>query len=164
MCATHFRGVLVCLALLGVVPVFAAQTKPADKPKPAMLSAAEKELIDLMNEERAREKLPPLKPSDKLMLAARNHAQNMAKQEKGSHVLDDKTPIDRAKDVGYAFRQLGENWASGQKTNALAIKQWMDSPPHRANILKKEFTEIGVGIAKSAKGKLYYCQLFGTPQ
>jgi len=139
------------------------QAGPDDLETPVELSKAERELIELVNAERAKEKLPPLKPNVKLLAAARGHALNMARQNKAAHVLDDKSPVDRVKEAGYAYRLIGENWAYGQKTNAAAMKQWMESPPHRANILKKEYTEIGVGIAHNGKGVPYYCQLFGTP-
>ena len=44
------------------------------------------------------------------------------------------------------------------------MKLWMDSPEHKANILRDKFTEIGIGIARNAKGEVYYTQVFAAPK
>ncbi|HEV3143850.1 MAG TPA: CAP domain-containing protein [Gemmataceae bacterium] len=136
--------------------------KPAPEPEVA-LSPEEKALVQLTNEARKKEDLPELKVNAKLMKAARNHSANMAKQEKMAHELDDKNPADRLKDLGYAVGHLGENVAFGQEKPQEAMETWMKSDDHRANILGKDFTEMGVGVAKSAKGTLYWTQVFARP-
>src|SRR5688572_9626074 len=81
---------------------------PAQEAK-VELTKDERALLDLINKERAKEKLPSLKPNPVLMKLARDHSANMAKQEKMEHVLDGKTPGDRADDAGYGFQSIGEN-------------------------------------------------------
>lgn len=149
----------VLLALAAAVAPSAAQNKKHE------LSNDEKKLVELTNAERKKEKLPPLKINLVLSQVARKHSENMAKQNKMDHVLDDKNPLDRVKASGYRYGYVGENIAYGENVSLETIMEsWMNSPPHRKNILKKEFTEIGLGAAKSAKGVWYYTQVFGTPR
>jgi len=129
------------------------------------LSTEEEKIIELVNKARAEEKLPPLKANKRLMEAAQKHSANMARQEKMEHTLDDKTPADRIKAESYLYAKCGENIAAGEAWKIEAVHDaWMKSEGHRANILDKDYTEIGVGLAKSAKGEMYYTQVFGKPQ
>jgi uncharacterized protein YkwD len=152
--------------LIAVFSLFAAQDKK-EEPKP---SKREQELIDLTNDLRKAARLTPAAPSPgpltaspKLMAAARAHAANMAAQDKLDHTLEDKTFADRAKDAGYQYRLIGENIAWSPETSKEVLEGWMNSPPHRENILREEFTEIGVGMARNQKGEQYWVQVFGTP-
>jgi uncharacterized protein YkwD len=129
------------------------------------MSRAEKVLLDLTNKERAKEKLSPLKPSPTLFKVARAHSANMAKQDQANHVLDGKNPSQRTLAAGYDYKHLGENIADTDGAPmGVIMKGWMNSKHHRDNILKPEYTEIGLGIVRSGKGIIYYTQLFGTPK
>ena len=120
-------------------------------------------LVELHNKERAKEKLGPLKVNAKLMAAAEVHAKWMAENEKMSHEgADGSDPAKRVKDQGYLFERIGENVAEGQKNGTMAMKAWMESPHHKENILKPEFTEIGVACEISASGEPYWAADFGT--
>jgi uncharacterized protein YkwD len=61
-----------------------------------------------------------------------------------------KSSTDRIRDSGYLAGangwSVGENIAMGQATAAALMDDWMTSPGHRANILKPEFTHLGVGV------------------
>jgi uncharacterized protein YkwD len=151
---------LSALALCLVVAVGPAQDKKFK------LEPTEQMLLELTNAERKKEELPPLKASALLSKAARAHSQNMAKQGKLEHELDEKTPVDRIKETGYKIRRAGENIAFGTEDLSLAdiVKLWMESEGHKANIMNPDFTELGVGIARNEKGEIYYTQVFGTPQ
>jgi len=129
------------------------------------LTVEEQAVLELTNQERAKEKLPPLKPNPILMKIARAHSQNMAKQEKLAHELDGKKPHQRAEDAGYKLGWIGENCAVGSDPYAPkdVVKSWMDSPGHRRNILDKRYTEIGIGMAKTSGGDIYWTQVFGNP-
>ena len=126
------------------------------------VSALEKGVLDLTNAERAKMNLPPLKPNAKLFYAARFHSKNMAVTKQFSHILDDKNPIDRAKAYGYPVPYVGENIALAAQTPAQAITIWMNSQGHRENILKPQYTEIGIGIYRSGNGPLNWTQVFGA--
>lgn len=128
------------------------------------ISKQERKLLDLVNAEREKEKLPALKPNLTLCRVARKHSANMAKQGKMEHVLDDKTPFQRIKAGGYRYRYAGENIAAGDAPMEDIVKAWMESPKHRENILSKNFTETGVGLVTDPKDILYYTQVFGKPQ
>jgi uncharacterized protein YkwD len=152
--------------LLAVLPLAAAQEK---KEEPE-LSKEEQELIDLTNAQRKAARLTPGAPTpgplvanQKLLAAARAHAANMAAQDRLDHILDEKSFTDRTKDAGYQYSLVGENIAWNRQTPRAVLEVWMDSAPHRENILKEEFTEIGVGVAKNKAGERYWVQVFGTP-
>jgi uncharacterized protein YkwD len=155
---TRLAYVTVCLW----VATASAQEQKDTKFK---LDAVEAKLLELTNAERKKEDLPPLKPNPKLFKAAREHAKNMAKQEKLAHDLDCKTPFDRIKEAGYTFGRAGENVAYGSDGFPLAdiMKNWMESEGHRANILHTDYTEIGLGIGRSDNGDVYYTQVFAAP-
>jgi uncharacterized protein YkwD len=129
-----------------------------------VLSPEEQKLIDLTNAERKTAELKPLKPSAVLMEVARAHAANMAKQGKAEHVLDGKNPSERVKEAGYRYAYTGENVAWNQDTPKEVLADWMESKPHKENILKPEYTEIGVAEVKNKKGERYWVQVFGTPR
>jgi uncharacterized protein YkwD len=138
------------------------QTKEPDKTEP---TATEKAIVELINMERAKEKLPALKIHAVLTKVAREHSQNMAKTGMLQHVLDGKKPTDRVKASGYRFLMCGENIAvsEGKYTPAEIVQGWMDSKSHRENILTPRFSETGLGIATNDKGETYYTQVFATP-
>jgi len=128
------------------------------------LSDIEKAVIEATNAERRKAELPPLKANQKLVVAARDHATNMAKQDKLEHILDEKSPADRVLAQNYKFLRAGENIAWNQKTPADVLESWMNSEGHKANILHLDYTEIGVAMVENAKGERYWVQVFGKPQ
>jgi uncharacterized protein YkwD len=127
------------------------------------LAAMEQSLLELTNQERAKEGLQPLRASAKLFQAARSHSTNMASQGQMAHELDGKNPGDRLREVGYVGSNWGENVAAGQRTPAEVVEGWMNSEGHRRNILNPQYTEIGLGIAGGDRGGYYWTQVFGTP-
>jgi uncharacterized protein YkwD len=159
-CPRWFAIVAFCF-VAGFVSGGSADKKDQDKLR---LSAPEQQLLDLTNQERKQHDLPPLQPAPILFKVARGHSANMAKQEKMAHVLDGKTPYQRIKGAGYAYRYSGENVAYGEVELEEIMKAWMASPAHRDNILNRKFTEIGLGLATSEKGEVYYTQVFATPK
>jgi len=154
------RGaVLACLA-----GALSAAAPPRGDEK-LTLSKEEQRLLDLTNQERARKKLPALKPNPVLFRVARAHSANMAKQRKMAHVLDGKKPPQRVEAAGYRLGWVGENIAvSGDLEPDEVMKDWMGSKLHRENILNPRYTEIGIGLAKNSKGEWYYTQVFARPR
>jgi uncharacterized protein YkwD len=151
--------------LLAVVVLAFAPLARAEDPKKDAIADFEKAVIELTNKERAKQKLPALTVQELLTKAARMHSANMAKQGKLEHVLDGKTPADRAKEAGYVATKIGENILKSDDkiTPAELVAAWMESPRHRENILRADVMQIGVGVVKSAKGDWYYTQMFGRP-
>jgi uncharacterized protein YkwD len=140
-------------------------TPAGEKIKPTEQTANEIKIFEMTNEERKKKNVSQLVLSASLSKIARAHSENMAKQMKFDHKLDEKTPFDRMRDAGYKYQNAGENIAQGDE-NAnldLIMKSWMDSKNHRANILHADYTEIGIGIARDKMGQIYYTQVFGRP-
>jgi uncharacterized protein YkwD len=128
------------------------------------LSPELRELVAAHNKERAAEELEPLAPNAKLTAAALEHARDMAEHKKLSHEGSDGSKFnERIERQGYRGRRLAENVAEGQKSVEEVMREWMNSPHHRANILG-DFKEIGMAYATSDDGTLYWCTTFGLPR
>jgi uncharacterized protein YkwD len=128
-----------------------------------MLTEQEQQLVELVNQERKKLKLPPLKVNPVLCQVARAHAANMARQGKMEHNLDGKTPYDRIKAAGYKYAVAGENLARGNLPLPDVVKAWIESRVHRENIEDGDFSETGIGLAKGDTDKVYYAQVFAQP-
>ncbi|MEU2900168.1 CAP domain-containing protein [Streptomyces sp. NPDC001273] len=130
---------------------------------PGGLDRTAGEVVDLTNRERARAGLPPLSRDARLTAAAQAHSADMVARDFYSHTAPDGSrPWDRAAAAGSARRTVGENIACGQRSAAEVVEGWMNSPGHRANILKADFTHIGVGFAGGGRAGTYWTQLFGA--
>lgn len=106
----------------------------------------EAQMLQLVNEERAKAGLPPLKADPEMAVVARKHSQDMFARGYFAHVnLDGADPFDRMRKEGVRFITAGENLALAQ-TLKLAHTGLMNSPGHRANILHKSFGRLGIGI------------------
>jgi uncharacterized protein YkwD len=103
----------------------------------------------------------PLVINDKLTKAAQLHAQWMADMNNMSHNEGRATVADRAKAAGYNWNYVGENIAMGYPDVPAVMSGWMHSPGHRANILNKNYKDVGFGVAKSKSGAIYWCADFG---
>jgi uncharacterized protein YkwD len=156
----------VLLLFVVAVSVTGLHYVAADEPKapPKLeLTDEEKAILELTNKARAAEKLPPLKPNAALFQAARSHSENMAKQDKLEHLLDGKRVSDRATAAGYDWMEIAENVAvADDATPKDIVDGWLKSEGHRKNLLNPNFKEIGLGVAKNAKGEKYYTQVFGV--
>lgn len=127
-------------------------------------AALESEILVLVNKERRLHGLKPLVLNPRLDLAAKLHAQNMARYRKMAHDLPESplpTLSHRAQHVAYYFATIAENIALGYPDAETVVMGWMKSPGHRQNILSREIVEIGTGVADSPSGRLYFCQVFG---
>ncbi|MBY0561878.1 CAP domain-containing protein [Hyphomicrobium sp.] len=138
------------------------------------LPQVEQHIVDLTNKARQEQKQPALKINALLAKAARAYAERVARSGTFSHTADGRTPAQRAESAGYKHCDIAENLAMDQDsqgfdTGALALQAvagWMNSPPHRANIMRASVTEIGVGVARAPgpKPKFIAVELFGRPQ
>ena len=112
----------------------------------------EAEVLRLTNQERAAAGLQVLVSCPRLADSALGHSQRMLTSQFFSHTDPEtgKSGTDRIRDSGYLTGangwSVGENIAMGQATAAALMDDWMTSPGHRANILKPEFTHLGVGV------------------
>lgn len=155
----------LALALLMMVPASAQLIKRhRNRPEAkgmVYLTEVEKGIFKLTNEVRRKSGLPVLTKEKLLAEVARKHSEDMLMRKYFSHVSPDgKSPHERViKGYPYPLQASGENiWgASGSEpleTELLAriiVDTWMSSPGHRENILRPEFTDIGVGVAAVGK-------------
>lgn len=115
-------------------------------------------VLELCNAERAKRGLAALRPAADLADAAAVRASELPRAF--SHTRPNgKDCFTAVRDHGHT---MGENVAAGDATPESVVASWMESPGHRANILKPEFRELGVGFFDSGEGALryYWAQLF----
>lgn len=122
------------------------------------------EILKLVNQERSKAGVQPLTLSDKLTNVANIKAKDMADKNYFSH--DSPTygsPFDMMKQFGISYSYAGENIAAGQKSAAEVMNSWMNSSGHKANILNKNFTQLGVGFYRGGQYGTEWVQMFIKP-
>jgi uncharacterized protein YkwD len=114
-------------------------------------------VLCLHNRDRAAHGLPALRENAKLRRAADGHSADMVAQSYFAHdSLSGADMAERILRTGYARGRgwsLGENiaWGTGSLGTPAEIQRaWMESPGHRANILRRQFREIGIGVVVGA--------------
>jgi len=133
-------------------------------PSQAPGRAFEKEVIRLVNVERAKYGLKPLAENWELSRVARYKSNDMADRRYFSHTSPTYgSPFTMMKNFGIRYTSAGENIAMGQKSAAEVMNGWMNSSGHRQNILNPNYTQIGVGYAVNSKGTPYWTQMFIRP-
>jgi len=122
-------------------------------------SAAEHSLREAVNHERKANRLGALKWDEGLAIAARKHAQEMAKRRAVEHNFPGEPSLpSRATKAGARFISISENVV--QAANAkVAHSEFMHSPNHKANILDPDVDSIGIGVAQR-DGQLFVAQDF----
>jgi Cysteine-rich secretory protein family len=117
-------------------------------------SAADETLLNAANRDRAAAGLQPLKWNNALAGAAHQHALRMAHANTLSHQLPHEPSLqERARHAGARFSVIAENVAQGPSVSGLHT-QWMNSPPHRANLLDPQLNAIGISVVQS--GSTYF--------
>jgi uncharacterized protein YkwD len=120
----------------------------------------EAEMLDLVNSERAEQGLGPLEADPELTEVARKHSADMFARGYFSHIAPEGTdPFDRMHRDGVRFRVAGENLALAP-TLEIAHTGLMNSPGHRANILRPQFGRVGIGILNGGRRGLMVTQKF----
>ncbi len=156
---------------LGGAPLFVTrigedQTEQLDLPDGLEVSAdpvAERQLFDLVNEERTQRGVGALAWDERLVPVSRAHSEEMFKLKYFSHDSPVAgSPFERIRGAGIIYSRAGENLAYAQSVVA-AHRALMDSPGHRENILRPEFTRIGIGVINAGIYGRMFTQLFVTP-
>ncbi|MFF4751874.1 CAP domain-containing protein [Streptomyces sp. NPDC002514] len=128
--------------------------------KVSAATAAEAQVLKLVNEERAKAGCDALTASGSLTRLAEAFSADMAARDFFDHTdPDGRTPWDRASAADISGLG-GENIARGQADAAAVMEAWMNSPGHRANILNCDFTTLGVGVHFGSGGP-WWTQDFG---
>jgi uncharacterized protein YkwD len=143
----------------GWVPMPKPTPTPVPTPVVPPLTGLDDTLLKLHNAQRSANS--PLKINAQLDVAAVKHAQWMASNRNMSHFEGSKSVADRAKAAGYNWSYVGENIAEGYTDANAVFKGWMGSMGHRANILNRNYQDVGFGAAKDANGAIYWRAVFG---
>lgn len=139
-------------------PAKAPAQEPAAAPVSSAVSAYEQKVVELTNQERAKNGLKPLALDTELSKVAREKSRDMQSKGYFSHTSPTYgSPFDMMKKFGISYRSAGENIAMGQRTPEEVVKAWMNSSGHRANILNSSYTHIGVGHVATGN---YWTQMF----
>lgn len=117
------------------------------------------QVVNIVNEERAKEGLPALTIQNDLTLAAEVRAREL--EQLFAHTRPDGrncfTVLD---DIGIPYSSVGENIAYGYTTPSNVMEGWMSSSGHRANIMNAGYKKIGVGFWQDECGRQYWVQIF----
>jgi uncharacterized protein YkwD len=157
-CIAVFVALLLSVTL--APPALASSRCEAAGVTPAKVEARStiRATLCMINSERAKYGVAPLRLNRLLSKAARRHASDMDRRNYFSHdSLDGGSFVDRIRRAGYmngaGSWTVGENLAwgtQGRSSPRGVTAMWMNSPGHRANILNPSFREIGIGISYGA--------------
>lgn len=115
------------------------------------------ETILLINSEREKNGLRKVTVSPELSGAAQSHACDSARRQVMSHTGSDGSDLGRRiRRSGYRIRFAAENLAMGQRLPSQVTRDWMNSPPHRRNILEDRVRELGLAIAIAEDGRQHW--------
>ncbi|HEX6062393.1 MAG TPA: CvpA family protein [Candidatus Limnocylindria bacterium] len=151
---------------LFVTKLGADQSQALDLPDGLALVAdpeAEQEMLKLLNGERTSRGLPALELDPRLVPIARQHSLEMFTLKYFGHQSPvTGSPFDRLAAANITYSRAGENLAYAHSV-AVAHRGLMDSQGHRENILRPEFTRIGIGVVSAGSYGRMFTQLFETP-
>lgn len=132
---------------------------PENKPEADKELTFAEQVVKLVNQERTKAGLNAVTLDKTIASAALVRAKEI--ETSFSHTRPNGSKFSTAlTEQGVTFKGAGENIAWGQKSPEAVMQAWMNSEGHRANILNKNFTKIGVGYYQNASGRNFWTQLF----
>jgi hypothetical protein len=144
---------MLAVGLIGAIlaRLYVSRTMPLTPEEVAGLTVHEAEIMDLVNDERARAGLKPLNFSPRMAVMARGHSYDMAiRRYFARNSPEGITPADRLRGVGIESREPAENIYMDDVRDAdglpqRTLKAWLASAEDRTNLLSPAFAESGVG-------------------
>lgn len=153
---------LMSFCLLWSVALASAQTGCGGEVLEASNLLFEAQVVELVNQTRAEQALPPLKLNPTLSNAARYLAGDMVADQYFAHDTYDRIDDQLVRVCKWSERiqqyytgALAENVAAGYQSPVTVMHGWLESEGHRTNILG-DYRELGVGYADG-----YWVQDFG---
>ncbi|MGZ3704284.1 MAG: CAP domain-containing protein, partial [Bdellovibrionota bacterium] len=120
---------------------------PATAPALALPATAQ-DAFAAANQIRRENGLPEMRPDPLLSAVAQAHAEDMQRRNYFEHnTPEGVTPFQRMEQAGVQFNAAAENIAEGAPDAQAAFKLWLDSPPHRKNLLNNIYGRQGIGFA-----------------
>lgn len=134
---------------------------PASEPEDA--AAMRRQLLDQINQERAKRGLTTLSLSGTLAQVAEYHTSRMIDGNFFAHVdpYDRSTVGTRAAKFDYPYLKVGENLAAGQNSPAEVMADWLKSTGHRDNLFDADYREIGVAVLDGGRFGRYWAVELG---
>ena len=124
------------------------------------MNSDEKEVFNLINQQRINNGLTALKVDEEVQRVARIKAQDMVENNYFSHTSPIYgSPFNMLNSFKISYKTAGENIA-GNSSNSGAVNAWMNSSGHKANILNSNFNYTGIGVVSSPKYGKVFVQMF----
>lgn len=162
----NIRKIIILIILLEIVS-FLIPTLTYINRTENMAAVLPAVLANLTNQEREEQNLQTLTVNPILNKAAEMKAIDMARYGYFAHTSPEgKTPWYWLQQVGYQYQYAGENLAVNFSDSKDVTMAWMNSPTHKANIEKENYTEVGTGIANGiyeGKKTIFVAQLYANP-
>ncbi len=159
--------IVLAVLIIGCEVGYVAQTKFVFLNTDFLASVLPGVLANLTNVDRADSGLAPVTRNPLLDAAAQAAAQDMATKGYFSHVAPDgTTPWSWLDKTGYVYSYAGQNLAVNFTDSQNVETAWLESPTHRANIMKSQYTEVGFGTANGiyeGQETTFVVEFFGTP-
>ncbi|MCI4647784.1 CAP domain-containing protein [Phaeodactylibacter sp.] len=153
--------------LLLLTAILALHCSTLDAPvEPATTPGAAQAILEAVNDLRSRgcrcglKRMPPVPPlswDSRLEQAAQRHAEDMAQQDFFSHQGSDGSNVStRAREAGFAWRNIGENIAYNYPDAAAVVAGWQESTSHCRNMMSADFKQMGAAVQEG-----YWVQVLG---
>ncbi|RKP07075.1 CAP domain-containing protein [Thamnocephalis sphaerospora] len=127
-----------------------------------VLADDKRDLLCLVNKERAQRGLPCLAIDPRLNEAARRHSIDQGRMRKMSHKGSNGSEVgQRITAVGFPWKEVAENVAHTYPDIPKVMQAWVKSPGHYANIMKRYMTHMGYARETNPQGMLFHTQVFG---
>ncbi len=145
---------------------------PEDPAAEQIADEVRQKIFQRVNEYRREQGLAALSQDSDLRKASADFAAYMSETDRYGHNADGNTPAQRAESAGYDYCVVRENIAYRTNTGEVNVDEltdvlvqgWIDSPPHKKNIVADYVTETGVGVATQDGVTYFAVQLFGRPR
>lgn len=125
----------------------------------------QEEMLNLVNIQRKKANISPLILDEKLNKLAKIKVDLVIKEGKLNHYAGGYNSLGEfLKNYGISYLAIGENLATKTKNPEDTMNLWMNSKGHRANILNKNFKNIGISNGIDKEGNIYWVQIFTNPR
>ena len=158
---------VIAIGLIVINLLYFADTRVVFKKTDFLASVLPGVLTELTNKDREAQALTPVTYDPKLAVAAQLAANDMAAKGYFAHNSPDgKTPWHWLQQAGYNYSYAGQNLAVNFTDSKEVNQAWLNSPTHRANIMKSQYTRVGIAVANgtyNGKEATFVVQYFATP-